>query len=211
MLIRVAIADDHPIVREGLRRIVSEDGGITVAGEASSAVELFRLLAATPVDVVLLDVSMPGPTFIDTLQDLRKVHPSVKVLVISAHPEDQWAARSLRAGAAGYLTKDHSPDRLVDAIRRVARGGKYVSESMAERLAGMMDDGRARAAHEQLSDREFEVLRALGSGMMVKDVAAQLRLSAKTVSTYRTRLLEKMGLKTKEDLVRYVVGHGLLK
>ena len=210
-MIRVAIADDHPIVREGLRRIVSEDGGISVVGEASSAVELFRLLGSAPIDVVLLDVSMPGNTFVDTLKDLRRVHPSVKVLVISAHPEDQWAMRSLQAGAAGYLTKDHSPEQLVLAIRRVARGGKYVSETMAERLAGMVDSGRARAPHETLSDREFEVLRALGSGMMVKDVAAQLRLSAKTVSTYRTRLLEKMGLKTKADLVRYVVTHNLLK
>ena len=210
-MIRVAIADDHPIVREGLRRIVSESGGISVVGEASSAVELFRLLAAAPVDVVLLDVSMPGATYIDTLKDLRREHPSVKLLVISAHPEDQWAARSLRAGASGYLTKDRSPEQLVLAIGRVARGGKYVSESMAERLAGMIDTGQSRAVHETLSDREFEVLRALGSGMMVKDVAAQLGLSAKTVSTYRTRLLEKMGLKTKQDLVRYVVAHDLLK
>ena len=210
-MIRVAIADDHPIVREGLRRIVSEDGGISVVGEASSAVELFRLLGSAPIDVVLLDVSMPGNTFVDTLKDLRRVHPSVKVLVISAHPEDQWAMRSLQAGAAGYLTKDHSPEQLVLAIRRVARGGKYVSETMAERLAGMVDSGRTRAPHETLSDREFEVLRALGSGMMVKDVAAQLGLSAKTVSTYRTRLLEKMGLKTKADLVRYVLTHNLLK
>jgi len=210
-MIRVAIADDHPIVREGLRRIVSDDSSISVAGEASTAAELFRLLQATAVDVVLLDVSMPGATFIETLQDLRKRHASVKVLVISAHPEDQWAMRSLQAGAAGYLTKDHSPEQLVLAIRRVARGGKYVSETMAERLAGMVDGATTRAPHEQLSDREFEVLRALGSGMMVKDVAAQLRLSAKTVSTYRTRLLEKMGLKSKADLVRYVVAHDLLK
>lgn len=210
-MIRVAIADDHPIVREGLRRIVSEQSGISVVGEASSAVELFRLLAAAPVDVVLLDVSMPGATYIDTLKDLRREHPSVKLLVISAHPEDQWAARSLRAGASGYLTKDRSPEQLVLAIGRVARGGKYVSESMAERLADMIDSGQNRAVHESLSDREFEVLRALGSGMMVKDVAAQLGLSAKTVSTYRTRLLEKMGLKTKQDLVRYVVAHDLLK
>lgn len=210
-MIRVAIADDHPIVREGLRRIVSDDGGIAVAGEASSAVELFRLLGAAAVDVVLLDVSMPGNTFIDTLKDLRKVHPSVKVLVISAHPEDQWAMRSLQAGAAGYLTKDHSPEQLVNAIRRVARGGKYVSETMAEKLAGMADNGMSRPPHERLSDREFEVLRALGSGMMVKDVAAQLHLSAKTVSTYRARLLEKMGLESKADLVRYVAAHELLK
>ncbi|HEV7704470.1 MAG TPA: response regulator transcription factor [Gemmatimonadaceae bacterium] len=210
-MIRLAIADDHPIVREGLRRIASEDPGITVTGEASTAAELFRLLTAAAVDVVLLDVSMPGATFVETLKELRERHPSVKVLVLSVHPEDQWAMRALRAGASGYLTKDHSPEQLVQAVRRVARGGKYVSETLAERLAGMVDNGRARALHELLSDREFEVLRALGSGMTVKDVAEQLRLSAKTVSTYRTRLLEKMGLKSKADLVRYVMVHELLK
>ena len=130
--------------------------------------------------------------------------------MVTASPEADYAVRVFRAGAAGYLTKDRSPEQLVLAIGRVARGGKYVSESMAERLAGMIDSGQSRAVHESLSDREFEVLRALGSGMMVKDVAAQLGLSAKTVSTYRTRLLEKMGLKTKQDLVRYVVAHNLL-
>ncbi len=210
-MIRLAIADDHPIVREGLRRIAVEDAGIAVAGEASTAAELFRLLDAAAVDVILLDVSMPGATFVETLLELRERHPSVKILVLSVHPEDQWAMRALRAGAAGYLTKDQSPEQLVQAIRRVARGGKYVSESLAEKLAGLVDNGRARAPHERLSDREFEVLRALGSGMTVKDVALQLHLSAKTVSTYRTRLLEKMGLKSKADLVRYVVSHELLK
>lgn len=210
-MIRLAIADDHPIVRQGLRRIASDDAGISVSGEAATAAELFSLLAGVAVDVVLLDVSMPGATFIETLQELREQHPSVKVLVLSAHPEDQWAMRALRAGAAGYLTKDHSPEQLVGAVRRVARGGKYVSESMAEKLAGMMDDGKTRAPHERLTDREFEVLRALGSGMMVKDVATELGLSPKTVSTYRARLLEKMGLKSKADLVRYVTLHELLK
>jgi two-component system, NarL family, invasion response regulator UvrY len=210
-MIRLAIADDHPIVRQGLRRIASDDAGITVTGEAGTASELFRLLAAAPADVVLLDVSMPGATFVETLRELREKHPSVKILVLSAHPEDQWAMRALRAGAAGYLTKDHSPEQLVQAVRKVARGGKFVSESMAEKLAGMMDDGAARAPHERLSDREFEVLRALGSGMMVKDVASQLRLSAKTVSTYRARVLQKMGLESKADLVRYVTVHQLLK
>jgi DNA-binding NarL/FixJ family response regulator len=209
-VIRVAIADDHPIVREGLRRIVSEDRGIVVAGEASSAAELFRLLAAAAVDIVLLDVTMPGATLVETLGELRARHASIRVLVLSVHPEDQWALRALQAGAAGYLTKDHSPEQLVEAIHRVASGRKYVSESMAERLAGMAGDGRNRAPHELLSHREFEVLRALGSGLTVKDVAAQLRLSAKTVSTYRARLLEKMGLRSTADLVRYVVAHGLL-
>jgi two-component system, NarL family, invasion response regulator UvrY len=123
-MIRLAIADDHPIVRQGLRRIASDDAGIIVTGEAATAGELFRLLGATPADVVLLDVSMPGATFVETLRELREKHPSVKVLVLSAHPEDQWAMRALRAGAAGYLTKDHSPEQLVQAVRKVARGGK---------------------------------------------------------------------------------------
>jgi DNA-binding NarL/FixJ family response regulator len=210
-MIRIAIADDHPIVREGLRRIVSEDASIAIAGEASAAAELFRLLESAAVDIVLLDVTMPGAMFVETLRELRARHPSVRVLVLSVHPEDQWALRALQAGAAGYLTKDQSPEQLVQAIHRVASGRKYVSESMADRLAGMTGDGRTRAPHERLSDREFEVLRALGSGMMVKDVAEQLQLSTKTVSTYRTRLLEKMGLKSKADLVRYVVAHDLLK
>lgn len=209
-MIRVAIADDHPIVREGLRRIATEDAGITVTGDAASSAELFRLLAAAAVDVVLLDVSMPGSTLVDTLKELRERHPSVRVLVLSVHPEDQWALRALRAGARGYLTKDQSPEQLVHAIRRVARGGRYVSETLAEKLAGLVDHGREQSPHERLSDREFEVLRALGSGLTVKEIAGQLNLSAKTVSTYRARLQEKMGLRTSAELVRYVVEHGLL-
>ena len=210
-MIRLAIADDHPIVREGLRRIANDGAGISVTGDASTAADLFRLLATAPVDVVLLDVSMPGSTLVETLKQLRAKHPSVKVLVLSVHPEDQWALRALRAGAQGYLTKDHSPEQLVQAIRRVARGGKYVSESLAEKLAGLVDDNSTHTLHERLSDREFEVLRALGSGMPVKDVAEQLCLSTKTVSTYRTRLLEKMGLRSTSDLVRYVVENELLR
>jgi two-component system, NarL family, invasion response regulator UvrY len=210
-MIRVAIADDHPIVRQGLRRIATEGAKIVVSGEAATAAELFRLVAGVPVDVVLLDVSMPGSTFVETVRSLRDNFPSVRVLVLSVHPEDQWALRALRAGASGYLTKDHSPEQLVEAIHRVARGGKYVSESLAQKLAGLVDLGTLHAPHEQLSDREFEVLRSLGRGMTVKDVAVRLRLSAKTVSTYRGRLLEKMGLSTNADLVRYVVEHDLMK
>ena len=161
-MIRLAIADDHPIVREGLRRIVSEDPGIAVAGDAAGAAELFKLLATAAVDVVLLDVSMPGAPFIETLRQLRTRHPSVKVLVLSAYAEDQWALRALQSGASGYLTKDHSPEALVDAIRRVARGRRYVSESMADRLAGLAGDGKDRAPHDRLSDREFEVFRLIG-------------------------------------------------
>ena len=209
-MIRIAIADDHPIVREGLRRIASDGAGITVTGEAATAAALFELLGRVPVDVVLLDVSMPGSAFVETLRSLRENHPTVRVMVLSVHPEDQWALRALRAGAAGYLTKDHSPEQLVEAIRRVARGGRYVSQALAEKLAESFDNGLAEAPHERLSDREFEVLRCLGSGMAVKDVAARFALSAKTVSTYRGRLLEKMRLSSNADLVKYVVERGLL-
>jgi DNA-binding NarL/FixJ family response regulator len=208
-VIRILIADDHPIVREGLRRIAADQPGITVVAEAASATEALERVADTAIDVMLLDVSMPGPTFIEVLQQVRKEHPTIKVLVLSVHPEDQWAVRALRAGAAGYLTKDHSPEQLIEAIRRVYRGGKYVTEALAEKLATGLGSGGASTPHELLSDREFEVLRALGAGLSVKDVATRLTLSPKTVSTYRTRILEKMQLTGNADLVRYVRDHNL--
>jgi len=208
-VIRLLIADDHPIVRAGLRRIAADHPGISVVGEAASAGEVLQLLVKTPSDVVLLDVSMPGPSFIEVLQQVRKEQPSVKVLVLSVHPEDQWAVRALRAGAAGYLTKDHSPEQLIEAIRKVYRGGKYVSDALAERLATGLDAGSTMALHERLSDREYEVLRGLGTGLTVKIVAERLGLSPKTVSTYRMRILEKLQMGTNADLIRYVNDHGL--
>jgi DNA-binding NarL/FixJ family response regulator len=208
-MIRLLIADDHPIVRSGLRRIAEEDKGITVTAEASNGEETLAAMRNAIVDVVLLDVSMPGTPFIETLKRLREDHPTVRVLVLSAHPEDQWAVRALRAGASGYLTKDHSPEQLVDALRRVHRGGRYVSPTLAERLATQLGPEFAGAPHELLSDREFEVLRRLGAGHTVKDVAAELKLSPKTVSTYRTRLMEKLSVSSNADLVRYVSQHGL--
>ena len=208
--IRVLIADDHPIVRQGLRRIVEADAGMEIAGEAGDAAALFHVLDSAPADLVLLDVSMPGQPFLDALRALRERHPTVRVLVLSVHPEDQWAVRALRAGAAGYLTKDHSPDQLIEAIRRVHRGGKYVSPSLAEHLATHLDAGGDRPPHELLSDREFEVMRRLGSGLTVSQIATELAISAKTVSTYRTRIFEKMAVETNADLVRYAARHGLI-
>lgn len=208
--IRIFIADDHPIVRQGLRRIVEADAGLVISGEAGDAAALFAGLEAAATDVVLLDVSMPGTTFLDALGNLRARHPSIRVLVLSVHPEDQWAVRALKAGASGYLTKDHSPDQLLDAIRRVYRGGKYVSPALAEHLAAHLDVGAQRAPHELLSDREFEVMRRLGSGLTVSQIASELAISAKTVSTYRTRILEKMAVTTNADLVRYAARYGLI-
>jgi two-component system invasion response regulator UvrY len=208
--IRIFIADDHPIVRQGLRRIVEADAGLAIAGEASDAATLLQALEHTATDLVLLDVSMPGGPFLETLQELRTRHPSVRVLVLSVHPEDQWAVRALRAGAAGYLTKDHSPDQLLEAIRRVYRGGKYVSPTLAEHLAEQLDGGGQRAPHEQLSDREFEVMRRLGSGLTVSQIASELFISAKTVSTYRARIFEKMAVASNAELVKYAAQHGLI-
>lgn len=210
-MIRLLIADDHPVVREGLRRIVEDAAGLEVVAEVASGDELLDRLPRVPADVVLLDVTMPGPGFLEVLQRLRSEHPTVAVLVLSVHPEDQYAVRALRAGAAGYLTKDHSPEELTEAIRRVHRGGRYVSAGLAERLAAHLTTGARDVRHELLSDREYEVLCLLGSGRTVKEIACTLQLSPKTVSTYRTRVLEKMQASTNADLVRYAALHGLIR
>lgn len=210
-MIRLLVADDHPVVREGLRRIVTDHPGLLVAGEAVDGDQVLSTLRRVAVDVVLLDISMPGPGFLQVLERVRAEHPRLPVLVLSVHPEDQYAVRALRAGAAGYLTKDHSPEQLVEAIRKVHRGGRFVSPSLAERLVIDLAAGRSTAPHEALSDREYEVLCQLGSGRSVKAISVALRLSPKTVSTYRTRLLEKMRVTGNADLVRYAAQHGLIR
>jgi two-component system invasion response regulator UvrY len=211
-MIRLLIADDHPVVRQGLRRIVADHPGLEVVGEAVNGDEVLASLPRLPADVVLLDIAMPGPGFLQVLQRLRADHPTVAVLVLSVHPEDQYAVRALRSGAAGYLTKDHSPEQLVEAIRKVHRGGRYVSPTLAERLAAdLATAGTQQGRHELLSHREYEVLCLLGSGRTVKEISAELRLSPKTISTYRARLLEKMQATTNADLVRYAAQHGLIR
>lgn len=210
-MIRLLVADDHPVVREGLRRILDETPGMQVVGEARDGEEVLEQVGRQPADILLLDVSMPGPGFLGVLESVRAREPALRVLVLSVHPEDQYAVRALRAGAAGYLTKDHSPEALVEAIRKVALGGTYVSAGLAERLARGLRSDAGVPAHEALSDREYEVLCLLGSGRTVKDIAATLELSVKTVSTYRSRLLQKMGFESNADLVRYVATHGLLR
>jgi DNA-binding NarL/FixJ family response regulator len=210
-MIRLFIADDHPVVRAGLRGIVDGEPDFEVVGEAYDGGDMLARIGRTPAEVLLLDVSMPGPGFLEVLRGLKQDHPRVAVLVLSVHPEDQYAVRALRAGAAGYLTKDHSPEELVAAIRKVHRGGKYVSPSLAERLAVGLEIGASDSPHEQLSNREYDVLCLLGSGRTVKEIASRLALSPKTVSTYRARVLEKMKLATNADLVRYAAQHGLIK
>jgi two-component system, NarL family, invasion response regulator UvrY len=210
-MIRLFIADDHPIVRAGLSSIVADEGDMLLVGEAASGEDVLACMQTIAIDVVLLDVSMPGPGVIPLLEMMRAQHPSVAVLVLSVHPEEQYALRALRAGARGYLTKDHSPGELVAAVRKVHSGGRYVSTSLAERLAADLSTGADGLPHERLSDREFEVLCLLGSGRTVTDIAGTLSLSVKTVSTYRARLLDKIPASSNAELVRYVVAHGLMR
>lgn len=209
---RLLIADDHPIVREGLRRVVEDapGGSITVAGEASDGNEVLAKAESLKPDVVLLDITMPGPGFVETIQRLKALRPPVRVLVLSVQPEDQFAVRALKAGASGYVSKNLSPEQLVTAIQEVTRGGRYISPTLAQRLAAAVADGADRPPHEGLSAREYQVLCLLGAGKSVKEIAAVMELSVKTVSTYRARILEKTTLKSNAEIIRYTLEHGLV-
>jgi len=206
-MIRVMSVDDHRIVREGVTRLLAESPDIRVTAEATSGAGALAQLEKQPVDVVLLDVAMPGTSFVEALRDLRERFPKVKVIVLSGHAEEEYAVRALKAGASGYVTKEHSSEELIAAIRKAHAGGTYVSAALAERLAREVGGLSESPALDTLSDREHEVLRLLGKGRSVKEIGAELQLSPKTVSTYRTRLLEKLGLKTTADLIRYAVEH----
>ena len=209
-MIRVLIADDHAVVRQGLIQILGDTPEMMVAGEATTGQEALDQVRAEAWDVVVLDISLPDRSGLDVLKELRAERPTVPVLVLSMYPEDQYALRVLRAGAAGYLTKDSAAAELVKAIRQVVRGGRYVSACLAEKLAFEIGTDARRLPHETLSDREFQVLGLLAAGKSVKEIAAELSLSAKTVSTYRARLLEKMHLRTTAELMYYALQHHLL-
>ena len=209
-MIKVLIADDHAIVRRGLKQILSEVPDMTVAGEASNAQGVLAAIGAYDWDVVVLDITMPGRSGLDVLKDVKLEKPKLPILVLSIHPEVQYALRVLKAGASGYMTKESAPDELVEAIRKVYRGGKFVSQSLAERLAGDLERDINRAPHETLSDREYEVMCMIASGKTVKEIAQHLSLSVKTVSTYRVRVLEKMNLKTNAELTTYAMENQLV-
>lgn len=207
-MIRVLIADDHTIVREGLKQILAETSDIVVVAEAQDGQEAIRKVRQNDCDVVLLDVAMPGADGLSAMRVLKQEKPSLAVLVLSMYPEEQYAVRFLKAGAAGYLTKESASDELIQAIRRVAQGGKYVTLSLAEKLALGLAFGPDRPSHEALSDREYQVMRLIASGKAVGEIAAELSLSVKTVSTYRARILEKMNLNNNADIIRYAIGQG---
>ncbi|HEY0477949.1 MAG TPA: response regulator transcription factor [Kofleriaceae bacterium] len=205
---RVLLVDDHEVVRKGLRSILDDRFGGIVIAEAGNGDEALAALTQ-PFDAVILDLAMPGRSGIDLLAEITHRHPKLPVLVMSLHGEEQFAVRALRAGAAGYLTKSAAPERLISAFERIVRGGRYISETVAERLA-VAAGGDTGAPHDRLSQREFEVMRGIASGESVGAIAERMRLSAKTVSTYRARLLDKMGMASNAELTRYALENGLV-
>lgn len=207
---RVLIADDHSIVRRGVRAILEELSDIEVAAEADTGDAVLDLIRSKQsFDAAVLDMRMPGPSGLDLIRLIKTDRPALPILVLSMHPADQYAVRVLKAGASGYLTKESVPDHLVQALRRILAGYRYVTPEVAELLLSGMNDPDDTPPHRRLSDREFEVLRMMSDGRTVNEIAARLALSVKTVSTYRARVLEKLGLSTTADLIRYAVEHGL--
>lgn len=210
-MIRVLIADDHAIVREGIKRTLADTADIEVVGEAGDGQALIALIGSSPADVVVLDLAMPGVPGLEVLEDLRRRKPNLLILVLSMYPTEQYAVRAIRAGASGYINKARPPSELIAAIRAVAARRHYVDSETAEVMASHIDATSARLPHEKLSNREFEVVCLIAQGKSVSDIADQLALSVKTVSTYRSRILEKLGLRHNAEITRYALKHGLVE
>jgi DNA-binding NarL/FixJ family response regulator len=208
-VIRIAIADDHAIVREGLKRIVSEDPEMNIVGEAGDGAEVMRVVREREFDVLVLDLSMPGRSGMELIKLVKAEKPKLRILILSMHQELQYAVRAIKSGASGYLTKESAPAQLVQAIHKIAGGGAYITAEVAEQLALGAMPGAAVASHESLSAREFEVFRLLAAGVSVSDIATRLNLSVKTVSTHKANLMQKMGMGNASELIRYAIKHGL--
>jgi DNA-binding NarL/FixJ family response regulator len=208
-MIRIVMADDHAIVREGLKRIVSSIEGMDVIGEAGNGTEVMQRVRELDFDVLLLDLSMPGRSGMELIKLVRAEKPQLRILVLSMHQELQYAVRAIKNGASGYLTKESAPAQLEQAIRKVASGGAFISAEVAEQLALGAMPGSEAVPHESLSNREFEVLQLLVAGVSLTDIGARLNLSVKTVSTHKTNLMQKMGLQNQSELIRYAIKHGL--
>lgn len=209
-MINVLIADDHALIREGLKKILKSEPDTVLAGEARNAQELLAQLEKLQVDIVLLDISMPGESGLDALKELKSRYPKLPILILSVHPEHRFAVRALRAGASGYITKETAVEELVQAIRRIVGGGKYVSASLAEQLASELETG-GRPPHTTLSDREYQVMCLLASGKKSSEIAEELSVSLSTINTYRNRILDKMKMQSNVELTRYAIENGLIE
>jgi len=208
-VIRIVIADDHPVVRQGIRQIVGAAGDMQIADEATDGRELLQRARSTPHDLVLLDLSMPATDGLDVLKQLKRERPNVPVVILTMSPEEQFAIRALKAGAAGYLTKEGAPTELVAAIRKAVAGGRYLSAGVAEKLADHLVGNVEGPLHDGLSDREYQVMRMIAAGKPTRQIAEELALSVKTVSTYRARIFEKMRMRSPAELAAYVVRNQL--
>ena len=208
---RILVADDHQIVRAGLKNLLADYKEFDVAGEAGSGTDALKMVRESDWDVVLLDISMPDMNGIDTLKQIKRSKPDLPVLILTMHPEDHYAINLLRAGANGYVCKECAPEQLVGAIRTVASGRRYVSPALGDQLAGDLSGDGQNALHTELSEREFQVFCKLAAGQAVSEIADELFLSVKTVSTYRSRILEKMGMKTNANITYYAIKHGLIQ
>ena len=209
-MIRILIADDHSIVREGLKQIVAESPEMAVRGEAVNGQQVLELVHKADYDLILLDIAMPGRGGIDTLKQLKIEKPEIPILILSMYPEDQYAIRAIKAGASGYLTKESAPEELIGAIKKVAQGGKYVSADLAEKLVENLGENTKKTDHTIFSDREYQVMIMIASGKTVKEIADELSLSVKTISTNRTRALKKMGMKNNAEFTYYAIKQGLV-
>ena len=210
-MIKIFIADDHAIVRQGLKQIVSDQPDMTVAGEAENGAEVMRFVRDEKCDLIILDITLPDKSGLDLLPEIKNLRPEIKILILSMHTEEQFAIRALKSGASGYLTKMSAPTELIKAIRRINAGGKYINQAIAEQLAFFYGDESDAPVHERLSDREFQVMRMIGEGRTLREIADTLHISEKTVSTYRTRILEKMNMTRNAELIRYAVQNKLVE
>ena len=209
-MLNLLIADDHSVVRRGLRQILEETPDMQVGGEAVNGREVLEKVRNSSWDALVLDITMPGTSGLDVLKEVKSHRPTLPVLMLSMHAQEQYAARAFKAGASGYLPKESAPEELVNAIRKICAGGKYINSEQIEKLVCLFQHSSDLAPHESLSDREFQVLRRIAAGRTVSQIGVEMKLSVKTISTYRARLLEKMGLKTNAELTHYGIKHGVV-
>lgn len=209
-MIKILIADDHPIIRHGLKQIISEEEDMKVCGEAETGSKIFPLLKEKEIDILILDISLPDINGIEVLNKLKNIKSDVKTLILSAHPEDLYAIRCIQAGASGYINKISATEQLTVAIRKIINGGYYTSSSLSEKLISVFKNDKKKILHEDLSKREFEIMCLIGGGMSVKEIADKLFLSTPTVYTYRNRILEKMKMKNDKEIIQYCIIEGLI-